>query len=184
MINITSISWHWPVSEARHTLTYHKVSEARHTLMYHKWISDIEPVSWFSWIFNSTSVWASSTLANYTLGGNDWKPLSCLFRGFNSFSSWLTFSITLTSSECSIVESFPPSLLSNFSMSLWYWILFFMGEYSSECPSRGGSIISFFWQIQKNKDFLAILFLIFLGIFQLFHLFFGWFQVGGKNDFS
>ena len=138
MINITSISWHWPVSEARHTLTYHKVSEARHTLMYHKWISDIEPVSWFSWIFNSTSVWASSTLANYTLGGNDWKPLSCLFRGFNSFSSWLTFSITLTSSECSIVESFPPSLLSNFSMSLWYWILFFMGEYSSECPGRGG----------------------------------------------
>ena len=53
-----------------------------------------------------------------------------------------------------------------------------MGEYSSECP-RGGSIISFFWQIQKNKDFLAVIitllifFLIFWGIFQLFHLFFG-----------
>ena len=54
------------------------------------------------------------------------------------------------------------------------------GEYSSECPGWGGGIISFFWQIQKNKDFLAftITLLIFLlllskGFFSFFTYFLG-----------
>ena len=71
-----------------------------------------------------------------------------------------------------------------------------MGEYSSECPRGGGSIISFFGQIQKNKDFWAVIitllifffdffgdFIAFSPIFWLIYCIF-WVISGGKNDFS
>ena len=37
----------------------------------------------------------------------------------------------------------------------------------------GGSIISFFWQIQKNKDSLAIIITLFGGFFSFFTYFLG-----------